>query len=313
MRLQLSFGSLATVLFVLSLLFFIAPADSRANDILSPDCVVDLALCGDIPRTEGHLSLSAATSSYSTPAPYWVLSDSHSLSDMTPYAASASGSFTTAFSGLHMTLSATASLFCGHGEASCCPGPDCYAGSAGAGGYMEMVDYFETGSSVPKGASMQVTYTLDASGNGTSDRQSFVMLDSDLELDGNDFGLACSAGRHFVNLGDPIATVCTESIPVDPNEIVTMLLTVNGSVSASGDTNSYLNALNTAKITSVLLVDANGNSLDLPLYDASGYNYNAAAVVPPVSPASTPEPSSLVLLGSVAIGMAGLRCRVLHR
>lgn len=283
--------------FLLLFLLGVASKSAFASDILPANCSVTPTLCTAQPWALGSLELLAGSASYSTGEAngiYWVPSDSQSVSSTNSYGdpASAAGTLSVGFDGIHTTLTASGST-----------GTLAHAGNSGqADMSSHIVDYFATGSSVPTGTDFQVTFSIDATGDTFSN--SFGSADTSigyqLGLNGNTYAPSCSNASSGANFSSNYYTVCTAELPVQSNEIVAMNFLFSADASADGGVTATLDASDTAKIDSVLLVDSNGGPLDLPLYDASGYNYNAS------STAATPEPGSLALLSTGLLGMTGV-------
>ncbi len=97
---------------------------------------------------------------------------------------------------------------------------------------------------------------------------------------------------------------CTFFIPIDAKSTVdfSAYLTVDASaemVEADGISTAEAAYNDTAKVNSLLIVDANGNPiLGAGIVSASGTTYNNIA--------STPEPSTLILMGSGLLALVGI-------
>jgi hypothetical protein len=276
-----------------------------ADQILSPNCSAIPGLCSFHSSALAYLDLNAQPAVYETPVP-GASYDSNSVTGTHTipgipfvFTSSATGTVTDSFSGIHTYLSATGSVFCGTGPSPTCP----YGDGAEALEYGNITDAFATSSSLPDGARLQITYSLDATGNtGHDGRGSFDDgVATDFAFGGNFVSPSCTEGAFAFHLSGTLATTCVASISIQSNEMVSMLLELDASAEAINTGGmAFLDASNTAKITGVVILDAQGNPLPgITLYDASGYDYNQ----PAVTVGATPEPSSLTLLASGALGL----------
>lgn len=280
-----------------------------ADSIVGSTCSQTPAFCNFQPRAYGYLDLNAQPASYQTPIP-GAASDSQSVTGSYTiqgipfiFTSTASGNLAVDYSGMHAYVSASGSLFCGTGPGATCP----YGDGAGAYAAAEIIDGFVAVGTVPNGTQLQLTYSIDATGNTGNDALGYFddSVETYLELGGNGLSPTCTDGYFALHLAGTYDSTCVASIPIQSGELITAIFDLNASASANDTAGTaFLDASDTAKITSVMLVDANGNPLSgVPLYDASGYDYNAANVV------ATPEPASLVLLATGILGMAAVARR----
>jgi hypothetical protein len=292
----------------LSLALLSVAHKASADTILPASCATVPALCSYTPKASGSLTVSSNPSrgggtTYSTPAG-GLSTDSHTVSASEgPFSGYASGSFTVDYSGIHSGITAQGDDY------KIAPNGAPYVGgvSSGASVNAEILDYFYTSSPVPTGALISLTYTVDAT--GISGNTGHGGYDASLEgffisnaLWGNP---VCTnipySSPYAINLNGSFATSCTVLLGLTQSQVVDADLKLQ-TWAAAVDGTTTLDASNTAKITSVLVVDPNGNPLpNVQLYDASGYNYNAANTPPP---SAVPEPSALLLLATGSLGLA---------
>lgn len=301
----------------LSLALLSVAHKASADTILPISCSTVPALCGYTPpKAIGVLSVSASPSrsvgtTYATPTG-GLSTDSHTVTAVEnpgAFSGSASGSFTVDYSGIHSVVTAQ-----GDDETRYnLPNGPIYVGgvTSEASVNAEILDYFYTSSPVPTGAFISLTYTVDATGSGhTGDASLFGYFNSNA-LVGNP---VCTnipySSPYAPNLNGSFATSCTALLGLTRSQVVSADLQLDTSALAYDGTTS-LDASNTAKIISVLVVDSNGNPLpNIQLYDASGYDYNAANSP---TPSAVPEPSTLLLLATGSLGLAGqVRRRFTH-
>ena len=236
-------------------------AVAKADNIIAANCAVTPALCADRPSASGALSLIATDyrgyvdDSYDSGT---VTSATHALYDST-YRTTVASSLTVGYDGIH-------------GSSSMLPG--------GTGGGIarfngQIIDYFQVAGSVPAGAQLKVTYGADILSDTSTDRHSVFMVSLALN------GVTCLSGYHY---GD-LTGGCTAYIPISPTDhTARLVLNFGTELDGSMQTSAFLNATNTAKFDAITVVDAAGHPLSgVQLYDASGYNYDAA-----VSPLTTP-------------------------
>jgi hypothetical protein len=285
-------------------LTFAAPANRAAATPISPgsaDCSVNPTLCAFIPSIVTTLGVSAGTKSdhFISPAT-GQNSASYSESDinMFGFSAAASGAIAADYSGIHTTLSGSGS-----------PGFDVIGGLGGIGGgansFGSIIDYFGVGNDVPAGSFLSITYSADANGTSghTLNSNWSSSISTGLEINSGSFAFpeTCTNGTGATGLNGSFATTCTTTVPITSLDVIGVTLQLIASAQ-SNDGQALLDAANTVKLSSVLIVDSHGNPLsDIQLYDASGYDYNA--VGDPVPPSPVPEPSAILLFATGSLGL----------
>jgi hypothetical protein len=301
----------------LSLALLSVAHKASADTILPASCATVPALCGYTPKASGSLTVSANPylqrgTTYTTPAG-GLSTDSHtvSASELGVFSGSASGSFTVDYSGIHSVVAAQGDGY------ELAPNGNPYVGgvSSSASVNAEILDYFYTSSPIPTGASISLTYTVDAT--GISGNTGHGGYDASLAGYFNTNALASNpvctntiySSPYAPNLNGSFATSCTVLLRLTQSQVVSADLQLDTSAVAY-DGSTTLDASNTAKITSVLVVDSAGNPLpDIQLYDASGNDYDAVNIPPP---SAVPEPSALLLLATGSLGLAGQLRRRLY-
>lgn len=283
---------------------------ASADTILPASCATAPALCGYTPKASGSLSVSSSSSrqpgsSYTTPTG-GLSTDSHtvSASDLGVFSGSASGSFTVDYSGIHSVVAAQGDGY------ELAPNGIPYVGGVASSASVnaEILDYFYTSSPLPTGATISLTYTVDATGisgntgHGGYEASLIGYFDSNALVSTPVCTNTPYSSPYAPNLNGSFAVSCTALLGLTQSQVVFSDLKLDTNAVAY-DGSTILDASNTAKIISVLVVDSNGNPLpDVQLYDASGYDYNAANTPPP---GAVPEPSALLLLATGSLGLAG--------
>jgi hypothetical protein len=300
----------------LSLALLSVAHKASADPILPISCSTVPALCGYAPpKATGVLSVSASPSrsvatTYTTPTG-GLSTDSHTVSAVENpgnFSGSASGSFTVDYSGIHSTVTAQGDDAT---RGTGLPGDPIHVGgvSSTASINAEILDYFYTSSPVPTGALISLTYTVDATGIAGPTGVENLLLG--YFTSNAVFSDVCTnnSSPYAQNLNGSYAVSCTALLRLTQSQVVSADLQLQISAVAFEGT-ATLDASNTAKITSVLVLDSNGNPLpNIQLYDASGYDYNAVNTPPP---SAVPEPSALLLLATGSLGLAGQLRRRLY-
>ena len=282
---------------------------ASAESILPATCATVSALCGYTPaKASGSLTVSASPSrgggsTYTTPSG-GLSTDSHAVSaSELVFSGSASGSFNVDFSGIHSLIAAQGD------DREMAPNGTYYVGGVASEASVnaEILDYFYTSSAVPANAFINLTYTVDATGiSGNTGYGGYgASLEGYFNSNENYPTPVCTnipySSPYAPDFNGSFATSCTVRLGLSQSQVVSADLMLDTSAIAF-DGSTTLDASNTAKIISVLAVDANGNPLpNVQLYDASGFDYDAASVT---SPTSTPEPSGLLLLATGCLGLA---------
>jgi len=104
-------------------------------------------------------------------------------------------------------------------------------------------------------------------------------------------GTGTCSGPQGGELSGSFTTTCTVFIPL--SQLATQFQMTLFGMASSDDGQATFDALNTATIDSIQVVDKNGNIVpDIQIYDRSGYDYNASST----TPSTVPEPASAVLV-----------------
>lgn len=165
-------------------------------------------------------------------------------------------------------------------------------------------DYL-TVSGAPENSFLQITFSVDGTGNDNYDgirsnpRSAFLLQDT-LTMNGQ----ICSPVLN-TSISTDVSGSCQLVAPVADGQPIQFILQLQGDAENRSGDSSVLDFSHTGRITSIELLDAAGSRLpDSLISTASGFTYPGPAV-------STPEPISILLLGlgSSVLGVVHRRKR----